>query len=942
MVGNRGSRRKEDARHSDSSDDDDDDEDQEPEGPPQKFVLAGDDTGSGIEYNILDPESWQKLEHYCKKWGIKQAHLESIYSRFARTIIRTEHLDFTLKPQYHASLDFLADEFMTTAGEFAAQIFIQTWFLRRKRGLAPPQDRRCVDFTRLVIMCSDLARLGDYELLTNLWACVLHRFSGILPTGTVDLDTRVNVEMVREVITMLHKTLDKKLDLLIDMLLEESEEVEIQGGIARTRGLSSTSSGGGGGTTRTEEEGQRKVVHKSNGEEAEGAPVQAQRRRYLTLRSILRFSFQHPPLMFPVVQFQRVLRCKIIGSRYWLRRRRPAFERGLDMRSSLGLPNAYCDVFDRIESRGAAWLVATGHVLLHAFDPPARGDAAAAASDSSSSSKLCNDGMGVGGRRATSGEGRDGDRGDDGRDDEERREEQYRRLLDNCLEPPWYEKKIEKTAATTTAIEAVGGKAMPSLTATLTRLTKSSTSATSSLPSDTRSAKNKSIGRASSPAVTVPQPGSPGGNLQAQPRPSPIPSSPQTMTPLSLPSSAGTGPRRRSQSPGRRSHRQGGNRTGTRSPAANTRLPATTAVGLGGKTCAVCLRRSSPAAMCPKCGRRAAKALKDREGSRKARVILVPYGGHFGVGEADALQREGDSIKRWVRLLDDETGADFYHNVHYGSSVWKSGIELPKPAPVVKAARRQRKVGDAGGGVVAVVGSPNSAASVPRGTTPPAPGSPAARALPMARAATSPRAMGMAASGGIVHRTALVRRTMTAFSAASMAALRAAAGGTANGGDSNDGEDDDRKSKNYDDDDSNSNKGTSSPRPIIKPAIKKAAAVSSPASSPPPPQKNASASPTAAAASPGRNRVVVRDAGDAEPEVVLDAHRRIYPPFRLVSWEEVEAAAVAAELAGMKGVSPRPGTGMSGRKSYSQRTSRDSAGRGRRPRLTTAVTKGGG
>lgn len=38
-----------------------------------------------------------------------------------------------------------------------------------------------------------------------------------------------------------------------------------------------------------------------------------QGRRYLTLRSILRFSFQHPPLLFPVVQFQRVLRSKIIG-----------------------------------------------------------------------------------------------------------------------------------------------------------------------------------------------------------------------------------------------------------------------------------------------------------------------------------------------------------------------------------------------------------------------------------------------------------------------------------------------------------------------------------------------------------------------------------------------------------------------------------------------------
>lgn len=65
---------------------------------------------------------------------------------------------------------------MSTAGEFASQIFLQTWFLRRKRGLPLPADRRSVDFARLVIMCCDLARLGDYELLAAFWGSVLHRY----------------------------------------------------------------------------------------------------------------------------------------------------------------------------------------------------------------------------------------------------------------------------------------------------------------------------------------------------------------------------------------------------------------------------------------------------------------------------------------------------------------------------------------------------------------------------------------------------------------------------------------------------------------------------------------------------------------------------------------------------------------------------------------------
>lgn len=55
-----------DARQSDSSEEDDSDEEIEEEGPPHKFVLPGDDTGSGIDYNVLDKDSWQKLEEYCK------------------------------------------------------------------------------------------------------------------------------------------------------------------------------------------------------------------------------------------------------------------------------------------------------------------------------------------------------------------------------------------------------------------------------------------------------------------------------------------------------------------------------------------------------------------------------------------------------------------------------------------------------------------------------------------------------------------------------------------------------------------------------------------------------------------------------------------------------------------------------------------------------------
>lgn len=113
--------------------------------------------------------------------------------------------------------------------------------------------------------------------------------------------------------------------------------------------------------------------------------------------------------------------------------------------------------------------------------------------------------------------------------------------------------------------------------------------------------------------------------------------------------------------------------------------------------CAVCLSTLSRVAMCRACARRAAKALKDGQGWRQARVILVPYGHAFGVGEVGALERERDALRRWVQLHDDKTDAEFFYNVHYDSSVWKAAIDLPKPGPSRREGRR-RKGGSGGGG----------------------------------------------------------------------------------------------------------------------------------------------------------------------------------------------------------------------------------------------------
>lgn len=243
------------------------------------------------------------------------------------------------------------------------------------------------------------------------------------------------------------------------------------------------------------------------------------------------------------------------------------------------------------------------------------------------------------------------------------------------------------------------------------------------------------------------------------------------------------------------------------------------------KLCAVCLKELSPAAMCRGCRRLAASAFKDIHGSRRGRLVLVPHGHPFGIREEDFLEREGKSVRRWMRLFDDSAGADFFYNVYYDSSVWKDGIELPEPEPVAIATRRRRKGGGGGGGGV-VINAPSSAS---RKKTPS--GNPSTRSS--SRDATS---------------SMIVTHPPAALVAAEIRPNRSAA------------------------------------------------------STPSSPQRSATAS-----------RAALRSRGDDTsrfvPEMVLDAHKRPYPAFRLVFTQIQDAAAVGGRV---RGVTPAIGTARPG------------------------------
>lgn len=262
------------------------------------------------------------------------------------------------------------------------------------------------------------------------------------------------------------------------------------------------------------------------------------------------------------------------------------------------------------------------------------------------------------------------------------------------------------------------------------------------------------------------------------------------------------------------------------------------------KTCAVCLKRPSRVAMCRKCGRRAAKALKDAEGSRQARAILVPFGDAFGVLEADALEMEGDNVRRWVRLYDDEAGADFFYNVHFDSSVWRGDVELPKPKANPGTSRRRKS----GRGVK--VSAP--------GDTPPLVDK---KYETTAASSSTPALLHKARTSSATATTSACTPTATSGGDRGRSALSSRGGGRATFA-----------------------VGATAAGRLATPTTKKTSA-----------------------GRPTRVVVLTADEGSEipAPEVVLDVHKLIYPKFRLVSQKDAAAAAEAKK--GLNGATPLGG-----------------------------------
>lgn len=65
-MGRKRASRREEEVEDDSDEDEQHDSEEEAEGPPKKFVVPGDTTGNGIDYCILEEDSWLTLQAYCE------------------------------------------------------------------------------------------------------------------------------------------------------------------------------------------------------------------------------------------------------------------------------------------------------------------------------------------------------------------------------------------------------------------------------------------------------------------------------------------------------------------------------------------------------------------------------------------------------------------------------------------------------------------------------------------------------------------------------------------------------------------------------------------------------------------------------------------------------------------------------------------------------------
>ena len=280
------------------------------------FTLQVDESGPGFPMGLLDPEAFVNMRNYCHDNDITQSDLERLYARFKRNIESNKHPDDTKKRTERVSLAAVQDEFDFLNVESVSQLFIPTLFVQKIEGVRNSERDDIVDFSRFSVACYEFGRKNTVELLAYF-------FSMILPSYKVDPFTVLQFAAVDELLLALHGELPPHMEVLIDVM---------------KRGRNS-----------------------------------------FFLGEFIKWALFFPPILYPVIEFQRSFRKKCYGTKFWAAENRVnSFEDEdtAELVETLRLGDVIFHTFDDIRCPQDAWKVASYHLyqkLRYDERPPSMG-----------------------------------------------------------------------------------------------------------------------------------------------------------------------------------------------------------------------------------------------------------------------------------------------------------------------------------------------------------------------------------------------------------------------------------------------------------------------------------------------------------------------------------------------------------------------------------------
>jgi len=254
-------------------------------GKAKKFMIG---PGRGLPVRAFpDPQTRKCLQMYCNRNGITQKMLEQQYFDYQEMIEGRFHADGMKKKWYDFSLDTVIEIFDKHRIEMVAYVILIHIYHREYPGLPPhdgkdprgeergvgsvgisihkliPPTRRFarhvagISFARYIIWSCEICRLKDYEMIELFFKCLMQK-------PNLEPSLFFNMGMLPAFFETIHR--NWKTNKFLRYVVWEM------------------------------------LPHNNEG---------------LKYSDLIRFSFKYPPLLFPILDFQKMWRRKMYGERFW-------------------------------------------------------------------------------------------------------------------------------------------------------------------------------------------------------------------------------------------------------------------------------------------------------------------------------------------------------------------------------------------------------------------------------------------------------------------------------------------------------------------------------------------------------------------------------------------------------------------------------------------------